>query len=191
MGKLDTSTIEGFDGMSAEQQVQALLGLDVPDAVDMSRFVPKAQFDKASSDLAEAKRQIKAQQTDGEAAKSASDTAIKELQDKYDALMKESTIDKFTAQYMAMPGFTDELARSTAEAMQSGDMQTVIANQKKANEEYAKQMKAEAMRSMTPPTGGSAANPESDAMSIAKKLGQQKAASRKASEEILAHYKIK
>lgn len=191
MGKLDTSTIEGFDGMSAEQQVQALLGLDVPDAVDMSLYVSKQTADKYASEAAELKRQLKAQQTNGEAAKSASDTAIKELQDKYDALVKESTIDKFTAQYRAMPGFTDELARSTAEAMQAGDMQTVIANQKKANEEYAKQMKAEAMRSMTPPTGGSATNPESDAMSIAKKLGQQKAASTKASEDILSHYRLK
>lgn len=191
MGKLDTSTIEGFDGMSAEQKVEALLGLDVPDAVDLSEFVPKAERDRACSQAAELRKQLEAKKKAEDATKSASDMAIKELQDKYDALVKESTIDKFTAQYRAMPGFTDELARSTAEAMQAGDMQTVIANQKKANEEYAKQMKAEAMRSMTPPTGGSAANPESDAMSIAKKLGQQKAASTKASEDILSHYRLK
>lgn len=31
MPNIDTSTIEGFDTMSAEDQVKALLGLDIPE----------------------------------------------------------------------------------------------------------------------------------------------------------------
>ena len=36
MPNIDTSTIEGFDAMSAEDQVKALLGLDIPEKVDLS-----------------------------------------------------------------------------------------------------------------------------------------------------------
>ena len=36
MATIDTSTIEGFDSMTADEKVTALLGLQIPDAVDLS-----------------------------------------------------------------------------------------------------------------------------------------------------------
>lgn len=189
MGKLDVSGIEGFDAMSAEQKVEALMGLDVPDAVDMSGYIDKKKFDKLSSELADAKRKLNETQANGANEKSESERAIAELQEKYDALMKESTIDKYTAQYKAMQGFDDKLARATAEALFAGDMKTVFDNQKKANEAYAKQLKADAMKNMTPPAGGSGEEqPESDAIRLAKELGQKKAQAAKTSDDIMKQF---
>lgn len=189
MGKLDVSGIEGFDAMSAEQKVEALMGLDVPDAVDMSGYIDKKKFDKLSSELADAKRKLNETQANGANEKSESERAIAELQEKYDALMKESTIDKYTAQYKAMQGFDDKLARATAEALFAGDMKTVFDNQKKANEAYAKQLKADAMKNMTQPAGGSAGEPpESEAIRLAKELGQKKAQATKTSDDIMKQF---
>lgn len=189
MGKLDVSGIEGFDAMSAEQKVEALMGLDVPDAVDMSGYIDKKKFDKLSSELADAKRKLNETQANGANEKSESERAIAELQEKYDALMKESTIDKYTAQYKAMQGFDDKLARATAEALFAGDMKTVFDNQKKANEAYAKQLKADAMKNMTPLACGSGEEqPESDAIRLAKELGQKKAQAAKTSDDIMKQF---
>ena len=56
---IDTSTIEGFDGMTAEQKVEALLKVEVPEKVDLSGYIQKSQFDKVSSELAEAKKTLR------------------------------------------------------------------------------------------------------------------------------------
>ena len=58
MAKIDVSTIEGFEGMSAEQKVEALMKIEVPEKVDMSGFIAKSQFDKTASELADAKKAI-------------------------------------------------------------------------------------------------------------------------------------
>lgn len=59
MATIDTSTIEGFDGMTAEQKVEALLKAEVPEKVDLSLFVSKDTADKYATEAAELKRQLK------------------------------------------------------------------------------------------------------------------------------------
>ena len=60
MAKLDTSSIAGYAEMTPEQKVAALESLTVPDAVDLSQYVPKATFDKKASESADYSRQLKA-----------------------------------------------------------------------------------------------------------------------------------
>lgn len=60
MAKIDTSTIEGYAEMTADQKVAALEALTVPDAVDLSQYVSKATFDKKATEAAESSRQLKA-----------------------------------------------------------------------------------------------------------------------------------
>ena len=45
--------------MTAEQKVEALLNVEVPEKVDLSGYIQKSQFDKVSSELAEAKKTLK------------------------------------------------------------------------------------------------------------------------------------
>lgn len=60
MAKIDTSTIEGYAEMTADQKVAALEALTVPDAVDLSQYVSKATFDKKATEAAESSRRLKA-----------------------------------------------------------------------------------------------------------------------------------
>ena len=60
MAKIDTTKIEGYAEMTADQKVAALEALTVPDAVDLSQYVPKATFDKKATEAAESSRQLKA-----------------------------------------------------------------------------------------------------------------------------------
>ena len=170
MPNIDTSTIEGFDGMTDAQKVDALLKVEIPDRVDLKQYVDKSLFDKKLSELADVSKQLKAKQTDDEAAKTEQAKAMKELQDKYNDLLKNSTIASHTARYMAMPGYDEKLAHETAEALFNGEMDKVFENQKKANESYKKQVEADAMRGMKKPSGGDDGADENEAMKMAKRL---------------------
>lgn len=186
MPNIDTSTIEGFDTMSAEDQVKALLGLDIPEKVDLSGYVKKELLDKTSSELAAAKRSLKEKMTTEEAAKAQSDEAMKELQDKYNELLKKTSIAENTAKYLEV-GYSPELAKSTAEAIFNGDMDAVLENQKKYNAECEKRFKENVERGLHP-NGGSNTEKDSPEIALAKKFGKQKADARSSSQEALNYY---
>ena len=130
---IDTSTIEGFESMTAEQKVDALLKVEVPEKVDLAGYVKKDLFDKTASELAEAKKTLKGKLTEDEAAAAERDAKWAEMEAKLKELETEKTISTYKASYLAMPGFDEELAEDTAKALAEGDMKTVFANQQKAN----------------------------------------------------------
>ena len=68
MPNIDPSTIEGFENMSDAEKVTALLGLDIPERVDLSGYVKKDVFDKTSSELASAKKSLREKMTAEETA---------------------------------------------------------------------------------------------------------------------------
>lgn len=186
MPNIDTSTIEGFDAMSAEDQVKALLGLDIPEKVDLSGYVKKELLDKTASDLAAAKRSLKEKMTSEEAAKAQSDEAMKELQDKYNELLKKTSIAENTAKYLEV-GYSPELAKSTAEAIFNGDMDAVLENQKKYNAECEKRFKENIERGLHP-NGGSSTEKDSPEIALAKQLGKRTAEANQVNKNALEHY---
>lgn len=189
MPTIDTSTIEGFDAMTPEQQVQALLKVDVPEKVDLSGYVPKATFDKTASDLADAKKQLRDKMTtDEQAAKDAAE-AQQKLQDDYNALLKKSTIAEHTAKYLAL-GYDEKLARATAEALFDGDMDKVFANQQAHNAAMEKKLRAEIMKDTPGPNGagGGGNNEKSAAQSVAERIGSARAETAKNANSILGKY---
>lgn len=186
MPNIDTSTIEGFDAMSAEDQVKVLLGLDIPEKVDLSGYVKKELLDKTASDLAAAKRSLKEKMTSEEAAKAQSDEAMKELQDKYNELLKKTSIAENTAKYLEV-GYSPELAKSTAEAIFNGDMDAVLENQKKYNAECEKRFKENIERGLHP-NGGSNTEKDSVEIALAKQLGKRTAEANQVNKNALEHY---
>ena len=179
MPNIDTSTIEGFDGMTDAQKVDALLKVEIPDRVDLKQYVDKSLFDKKLSELADVSKQLKAKQTDDEAEKSEQAKAMQELQDKYNDLLKNTTIASHTARYMAMPGYDEKLAH---------EMDKVFENQKKANESYKKQVEADAMRGMKKLSGGDDGADENEAMKMAKRLGALRAKADETARKGLKNY---
>lgn len=189
MPTINTESIEGFAEMTAEQKVEALLKMEIPEKVDLSGYIQKSQFDKVSSELADAKKTIKSKMTEDEAAKAQADAERKDLQEKYDALLKKSTVAEHTARYIAM-GYEEKLARDTAEALYDGDMDKVFENQKKANEALEKNLRASLVRQDPKPdgAGGGKDDEESESVKLARKLGKQRAEAEKASSDALKYY---
>jgi len=60
MATIDTSKIEGYAAMTAEQKVAALEAQTIPDAVDLTQYVSKATFDKKATEASDYSKQLKA-----------------------------------------------------------------------------------------------------------------------------------
>lgn len=175
MATIDVTKIEGFDGMTADQKVAALMAFDVPDSKpDDSKYVSKSLFDKTASELAETKRQLKGKMSDDEKAQAAQaekEAAEKakydELSGKYDELMKRFTIANYKSSYVSL-GYDDKLAQETAEALCDGKMDVVFANGVKHKATMEQRIKADLMKSDPKPNGGSDKSDSKDEPAIAK-----------------------
>ena len=186
---IDTSTIEGFEGMTAEQKVEALLKVEVPEKVDLAGYVKKGLFDKTASELAEAKKTLKGKLTEDEAAAAEREAKWAEMEAKLKELETEKTISTYKASYLAMPGFDEKLAEDTAKALAEGDMKAVFANQQKANAAYEKKLRAEMVKQDPKPDGaGGDDKKEDSAVEFARNLGKQRADALKSANEGLKHY---
>ena len=180
--KFDTSTIDGFENMSDADKVTALLGVDLPDPVDTKNLVKKEDFDKVMSEASSYKKQLKEKMT-------AEETAAAEAKAAQEKLLKENTISKNVAKYIAL-GYDEKLAKSTAEALFDGDMETVFANAAKANQALADKLKADLMRNSPRPSGaGTSTEEESEYMAFAKRSGKAKAQANEAAAKVMDYYK--
>ena len=140
---IDTSKIEGYEAMSAEDKVKALEALNLPDP-DYSGYVKKDVFDKKASEAASLSKQLKEHMTDEEKAKAESEARQKDLEEKYNALLTRTQIADNKASLIAI-GYDEKLAEDTAKAMVEGDIATVIKNQQIVIAAAEKKAKGDAM----------------------------------------------
>ena len=150
--KIDTSKIEGYSDMSAEDKVAALEALEINDNADeLAR--QKQAVTNATKEAAEFKRQLKALQEQQSSGKTDAEKSLADLQARFDALQKEKTISDYTAQYVAQ-GYAAELAADTAKALADGDTAKVFANQKQFLDDREKQIRAEILKGTPAPQKG-------------------------------------
>jgi len=140
---IDTSKIEGYEAMSAEDKVKALEAFTIADP-DYSGYVSKEVFDKKASEAASLSKQLKAKMTDEEKAKAESEAKQRDLEEKYNELLTRTQIADNKASLIAI-GYDEELAEVTAKAMVEGDIATVIKNQQIVIAAVEKKAKGEAM----------------------------------------------
>ena len=153
MAKVDITKIEGYEGMTPEEKIKALEAYEIEDVQpDYSGYVKKDVFDKTASELAGVKKQLKEKMTDDAAAKQKEQEEREELQSKYEKLLHDSEVSKNKAKLLAL-GYEEKLADDTAEAMVTGDLEKVMANQKKHLEAVEKKVRAEALKDTPKPTG--------------------------------------
>ena len=153
MAKVDITKIEGYESMTPEEKIKALEAYEIEDVQpDYSGYVKKDVFDKTASELAGVKKQLKEKMTDDEAAKQKEQEEREELQSKYEKLLHDSEVSKNKAKLLAL-GYEEKLADDTAEAMVTGDLEKVMANQKKHLEAVEKKVRAEALKDTPKPTG--------------------------------------
>ena len=197
MATIDTSTIEGFDTLTAEQKVEALLKLDIPEKADYSGWVKKELYDRTASDLSKAKKDLQGKMTEEEAAaaeRTAELDGIKEqmaaLQADNEKLRQERTESIYKAKYLAMPGFDEKLAEETAKAMAAGNMEKVFENQQKANEAYKKQVQAEMVKGDPKVGGVGGKDEEPDNVTWARNRAKKRAETIKSSSDNLKKFML-
>ena len=188
MAQFDTSSIAGFEDMTAEQKVDALLKAEIPEAVDMSKFVSKDVFDKKASEAASLSKQLKDKMTDDEARKAEEAQTLENLKTELETLRKDKTVSEYTAKYIAL-GYEKSLAEETAKAMAEGDMAKVFANGEKHKEALEKDIKEKLMKDDPRPGGGGGKHETDPAVDKAVAIAKSKIGNGKTYDEIMSKYK--
>ena len=152
MAKIDTSKIPGYAEMSAEDKLKALEAFEYDDnAAEVERL--KGAVSKANSEAASWKKKHNELLTEDERKKQEDADALANMKKELDELRKDKTISEFKAKLIAQ-GYDEALASDTAQAMADGDTAKVFANQGKFLEDYAKKVKADAMKKTPKPPAG-------------------------------------
>lgn len=156
--KIDVTTIEGYNDMTPEQKLQALEAFEyeVP-MPDYTGYIKKADFDKASSELADMKRKYNAMLSEDEQKKQAHEEEMETLRKKVASMELETKLADYKANYISM-GYDEALATDTAQAMVDGDNARVFSNMKKFLEVYDKEVKAKLIAENPRPNGAGAKN---------------------------------
>ena len=142
------------EGMSLEDIEKALESIDMPSdgSAEIERLT-KA-LSKSNSEAADYKKQLREKMSADEIKAKEEADKMEELQSKYDALLKESTISKYKARFLAL-GYEEALATEAAEAMVNGDTEKVFAAQQKNLDAVEKKFNEEFVGKTPRPTGGS------------------------------------
>lgn len=158
MPKIDTSTIEGYADMTAEQKLAALEAFEVPAAPDMTQFVPKSVSDKYASEAADWKKKYNNTLSEAERQKQADEEARKATETRLAELERKDKISTAKDQYVTS-GMAAELALATAEAFVDGKMDVVLANVTKHAADVAAAAKDKALKNTPAPPAGGNSNP--------------------------------
>lgn len=150
--KINTSTIEGYDSMSAEEKLAALEALEIPDP-DYTGFVKKELLEKANSEAANYKKQLRERMSEEEAAKAKAAEDLASAMAELEHYRAKDAINEYTTQFMGI-GYDAELAKSTAQAIQKGDMAAMFKNHAKFVVEREKALKAELLKDTPAPPAG-------------------------------------
>lgn len=147
------------DGMSLEDIEKALETVEMPtdNSSEIERL--KNALSKSNSEAADYKKQLREKMTAEEAKAKEDAEKLNDLQSKYEALLKESTISKNKARLLAL-GYDDALATEAAQAIAEGDNEKAFAAQKKHLEAVEKKIREEALKD-TPKPGGGSGKPKS------------------------------
>lgn len=151
MAQIDTSKIEGYENMTAEEKVKAFESFNIPDP-DYSGYVKKEVFDKKASEAAKLEKDLKARMSEEEIRQKEAEAELNKYKEQALTLQKEKNIAANKAQFIAA-GYDEALATESAEALEKGDFATVFKNQTTVIENVKKIAKGEAAASMPTPAG--------------------------------------
>ena len=150
--KIDFSSIEGYENMTAEEKLAALEAFEIPDP-DFTGFVKKDLLDKANSEAANYKKQLREKMSQDDKAAAEQKEAMEAMQAELENLRKEKVETDLTKRWMGL-GYSEELATATAKASVSGDVDAVFKNHAKFLAEREKALKSELLKhTPTPPAG--------------------------------------
>lgn len=135
------------DGMTIEDILK--LEVDEPQ-IDMSKFVSKELFDKSASEIANYKKQLRANMSEAEQKALADAEEKKAMQDRIAQLENEKAIAENSKGLVAI-GYDDKTANEVATAFMKGDFNAVIQAQAKFVDAQKKSVIASAVKDTPPP----------------------------------------
>lgn len=186
MAKIDTSGIEGYAEMTAEEKLAALEGMEFPEP-DYSGYVKKDVFDKKASEAANYKKQLDSKMSDEEKKSAESAEEMDRLRQQVADLQKEKTISVYKAKYLA-DGYDESLADETARALAESNFDTVFANQKKFIAAHDTELKEKLMDETPGMPGGKGGNEKGEDVMLAERLAKRASEARKAASEGMKRY---
>lgn len=156
--RIDTTKIDGYAEMSAEDKLKALeeFEFEAPAPQDNSDEVNrlKTALSKANSDAADWKRQFREKQTEEERKEAERAEREKAVEDELRTLRRDKTVSGYQAQCLAL-GYTQELALRAAEAMADNDAAAIMACQQEFLDAKQKELEAAALNKQPTLTTGS------------------------------------
>lgn len=147
--KIDTSKIEGFSEMTAEQKLAALESYDIAEP-DFSGLIKKEVFDKTASELASVKKQLREKMSADELAVKEDAEKREKLETEYNNLLKKVSVSENKSKLLGL-GYDETLAGETAEAMVNGELDKVFQNQKKHLDLLEKKIRADVLKETPKP----------------------------------------
>lgn len=143
------------EGMTLAEIEAALENVELP--ADGSAEIKRLRdaVSKANSEAADYKKQLRAKQTDEEAAEAKRQEEMEKLQNDNKALTHKIAVSENKAKLLAL-GYDEALAGETAVAMANGETDKVFAAQQKHQEAIEKKIRADILKNTPAPTGGSA-----------------------------------
>lgn len=191
MAKLNLKDLPGYkDELTAEEKLALLDTYELPEP-DYTGYVAKSTFDKASSDLAEYKKQLREKQTAEEQAKTDAEAAAKAMQERLDTLERDKSISERTAYYLSRKGYDETLAKEAASAFVLGEIEKLNVSEKKAETNYEKQLRAELLEK-TPRPDGKIGGGEDEKLTpsetVAKQIATNAAETAKSAKSTLDYY---
>lgn len=129
-------------------------------SISMKGFVPKAQLDKVSSELAATKKQLKARMTEDEQREADRLAEQEAIKTELETLRRDKTVSSYKASCLAL-NYDEALADEMAVAMADGDMETVFENMKKHGLNMEKNLRAKILKETPVPPAGN--DPSQDA----------------------------
>ena len=147
--KIDVTKIEGYADMTAEEKLAALEAYEM----DTSGMVRKELLDKATSEAAGYKKQLREKLSEDEKATAERDEQFRAITEELETLRTEKAIDTAAKRWMGL-GYDEKLATETAKAMVSGDTEKVFANHAKFIAEKEKALRAELLKDTPAPPPG-------------------------------------
>ena len=158
--KLDTSRIAGWDGLSAEDKVKALLEQEIeveqPEPADTLRL--KNALNKACEEAASYKKALREKQSEAERAEADRAEQYKALQDELASYRNKERVSSYKAQLMAAgidPDTADLMAKSLPEGVSDEYFQATksFLDAQRKNAEIAALGKQPGLSVGTPPKG--------------------------------------
>ena len=156
MAKINTESIEGFNEMSVEDKLNALLNYEYEapkhdESAELTRV--RNALNKASGEAAEYKRALREKQTEAERAEADRLERENTLQEQLNAYKAKERVSTYKAQLMAV-GYDANTAEVMANALPEGISEDFFATQKTFLDQQKQNALSEALNRQPKPSVG-------------------------------------